>query len=164
LPGPPQSPADLKAAFGIVPPDFSVLAKARTVEEQGFNWVFNYFTTYAEGGPDYIHGLLNGYQDPPPAGVKVPDGKFYNAIFPAHFIGMPPPLTDGAVKYTPAADGSTVPMTVDQYSRDAAAYMMWMAAPHLDDTKSAGFRVLTFLILFAILMWLVKRRIWRNAH
>jgi len=34
----------------------------------------------------------------------------------------------------------------------------------MDGNKAAGFRVLTFLILFAVLMWLVKQRIWRNAH
>jgi ubiquinol-cytochrome c reductase cytochrome c1 subunit len=162
-PGPDQSAADLKAAFGIVPPDMSVLAKARTTEDSFPNWLWNYFTTYAEGGPDYIHALLNGYGDAP-SGVTVPDGKFYNKIFPAHFIGMPPPLADGAVQYAAAADGTTVPLTADQYSRDVSAFLMWMAEPHLDATKSAGFRVLTFLILFAVLMYLVKRRVWRNVE
>ena len=171
-PGPDQSPADLKAAFGLVPPDMSVLAKARSTEDAFPNWVFNYFTTYSEGGPDYIHALLNGYlSDAPPAVTdaqgqpfKLPDGKFYNIHFPGHAIGMPPPLTDGSVQYAAAADGSTVPMTVDQYSKDVAAFLMWMAEPHLDADKSAGFRVLSFLLLFAVMMWLVKRRVWRNVE
>ncbi len=41
---------------------------------------------------------------------------------------------------------------------------MWMAEPHLNDQKAAGFRVLTFLILFAVLMWFVKQRLWRNVE
>lgn len=162
-PGPDQSEADLKAAFGSVPPDMSVLAKARTTEDSFPNWVFNYFTTYSEGGVDYIHALLTGYSDPP-AGAEVPDGKFYNRIYPSHFIGMPPPLSDGQVQYAAAADGSSVPLTVDQYSRDVSAYLMWMAEPHLDADKSAGFRVLVFLIVFAVLMYLVKRRVWRKVE
>jgi ubiquinol-cytochrome c reductase cytochrome c1 subunit len=171
-PGPDQSPADLKASFGIVPPDMSVLAKARTVEEKFPNWVWNYFTTYGEGGPDYIHAILNGYLSDVPAGVtdtqgepyQLPDGKYYNIYFPSHSLGMPPPLADGQVKYVPGPDGVVVPETVDQYSKDVGAYLMWMAEPHLNATKAAGFRILTFLILFAVLMYLVKNRVWRNAH
>ncbi len=171
-PGPDQSPADLKASFGIVPPDMSVLAKARGVEDPFPQWIGNYFTTYAEGGVDYIHALLNGYLEAAPAGVtdtqgepfSLPDGKYYNVYFPGHAIGMPPPLSDGQVVYGASADGTTVPQTVPQYSADVAAFLMWMAEPHLDANKSAGFRVLTFLLLFAVLMWLVKQRVWRNVE
>ena len=69
---------------GVVPPDMSVLAKARGIEDKFPNWVFNYFTTYAEGGPDYIHALLNGYRRRPAAGTafKLPDGKYYNELLP----------------------------------------------------------------------------------
>ncbi len=148
---------------GALPPDMSVLAKARGVEDKFPDWLFNYFTTYAEGGPDYIHALLNAYADPP-AGFTLPDGKYYNKVFAGHAIGMPPPLSDGQVQYAAAADGSTVPLTVDQYSKDVAAYLMWMAEPHLDANKAAGFRVLTFLILFAVLMYLVKNRVWRKVE
>jgi len=149
---------------GALPPDMSVLAKARGIEDKFPNWVFNYVTTYSEGGPDYIHAILNGYVDPPPAGFQLPDGKHYNKYFPGHAIGMPPPLTDGQVQYVAGADGVTVPLTVDQYSKDVAAYLMWVAEPHLDGNKAAGFRVLTFLTLFAILMWLVKRQVWRKVE
>jgi len=148
---------------GALPPDMSVLAKARGLEEKFPNWVFNYFTTYAEGGPDYIHALLNGYSDPP-SGFELPEGKYYNKVFAGHSIGMPPPLADGQVQYAAAADGSSVPLTVDQYSKDVAAYLMWVAEPHLDSTKAAGFQVLGFLILFAVLMYLVKQRVWRKVH
>ncbi len=165
-PGTGQSDADLKAAFGIVPPDFSVLAKARSVTSPFPQWVFNYFTTYSEGGPDYIYALMTGYEDPPPEGVEVPEGKFYNRVFPGHAIGMPPQLEDGSVTYA-NPDGSEVPaemLTQHQYAHDVAAFMMWMAEPHLNAQKAAGFRVLTFLLLFAVLMWFVKQRIWRKVH
>jgi len=164
-PSPFASEKDARDANGgALPPDMSVLAKARTVEDSFPSWFFNYFTTYAEGGPDYIHALLTGFQNPPPAGFQLPDGKYYNKVFPGHSIGMPPPLSDGQITYTAAADGSTVPLTVDQYAKDVAAYLMWVAEPHLDSDKNAGFRVLAFLILFSVLMYLVKQRIWRKVH
>ena len=149
---------------GALPPDWSVLAKARGAKRAFPWWVFDYFTTYQEGGPDYIHALLNGYHDQPPAGFTLPPGKYYNDYFPSHSIGMPPPLSDGLVKYAPGPDGKTVPETVDQYSRDVAAFMMWLAEPGLDARKEAGFRVLIFLFLFAGLMWMVKRRLWSNVE
>jgi len=162
-PGTGQSDADLRAAFGIVPPDLSVMAKARTVPPNFPDWVFNYFTTYSEGGPDYIHALLNGYHEAP-ADFEVPEGKYYNAYFPGHAIGMAPPLQDGQITYTAEEGQAAVPLTADQYSKDVSAFLMWVAEPHLNSHKAAGFRVLTFLILFAILMWFVKQRIWRNVE
>jgi len=157
---------------GALPPDWSVLAKARGEERPLLNWIGDLFTVYQEGGPDYVHALMTGYHDTVPAGVtnadgtpfKLPDGKHYNDYFPGHAIGMPPPLTDGLVKYAKGADGSSVPLTVDQYSRDVSAFMMWMAEPGLDARKEAGFRVVVFLLLFAALMWLVKRKIWSNVE
>ncbi len=165
-PSPFPTELDARASNGgALPPDMSVLAKARSTEDKFPNWLFNYFTTYAEGGPDYIHALLNGYRDPPPDGFELPEGKYYNEVFPGHAIGMPPPLSDGQIAYAPAAEGSAdVPLTVEQYSKDVSAYLMWMAEPHLDSTKSAGFKVLLFLLLFAVMMYLVKNRIWRKVH
>ncbi|MEO6014831.1 MAG: cytochrome c1 [Devosia sp.] len=149
---------------GALPPDMSVLAKARGVEDPFPNWVFNYFTTYSEGGPDYIHALLNGYEETPPEGFQLPEGKHYNHVFPGHAIGMPPPLTDGQIAYAAAEGETAVPLTVEQYSADVTSFLMWLAEPHLNEHKAAGFRVLSFLLLFAALMWFVKQRIWRNVE
>ncbi len=164
-PSPFATEKDAKDANGgLVPPDFSVLAKARGPERAFPWWIFDFFTAYQEGGPDYIHALLNGYHGTPPAGFSLPDGKYYNDYFPGHAIGMPPPLSDGLVTYAAAADGKAVPLTADQYSRDVASFMMWLGDPSLEARKQIGFRVLIFLLLFAGLMYGVKRKIWANAH
>jgi ubiquinol-cytochrome c reductase cytochrome c1 subunit len=57
-----------------------------------------------------------------------------------------------------------VPETVDQYSKDVAAYMMWMAEPGLVSRKQTGFTVLLFLLLFAGLMYATKRRLWAGIE
>ena len=143
---------------GALPPDMSVLAKARTYE-QGFPYfLFAPFSQYQEEGPDYIHAILNGYKDPPPEGFKLPDGKYYNVYFPGHAISMPPPLNDGAVEYT---DGS--PATAAQYSQDIAAFLQWAAEPKLDQRKRTGFDALVFLIVFASLLFIVKKRVWAGV-
>jgi len=149
---------------GALPPDFSVLAKARGVKEEGLWWVLNYFTGYSEGGPDYIHALLNGYHDEAPEGFELAEGKYYNDYFPGHAIGMAPPLSDEQIAYEVAEGQAEVPLTVQQYSTDVAAFMMWMAEPHLAGRKQTGFVVLLFLVLFAGLMYATKRRIWQGIE
>jgi len=149
---------------GAYPPDLSVIAKARGTTQPFPWWILNYFTPYTEGGPDYLHALLMGYEETPPAGSDVPEGKYYNHVFPGHAIGMPPPLADGLVTYETAEDGSSVPATADQYSRDVSAFLMWIAEPHLVDRKETGFKVMAFLFLFAVLMYLVKRKLWSKVE
>lgn len=158
---------------GALPPDFSVLAKARGVADPFPRWFFNYFTGYQEGGADYIHGLLVGYHEEVPENAPhssdgeefvLPEGKYYNDYFPGHAIGMAPPLADGSVTYVPGEDGVAVPETVDQYAQDVAAYMMWMAEPHLVSRKQTGFVVLLFLVLFAGLMYGTKRKLWAGIE
>jgi cytochrome c1 len=146
------------SAFPIKPPDMSVLAKARSYR-RGFPWfVLDFFTQYQEQGVDYIAALLKGY-DKPPAGVTVPPGTFYNKYFPGHNLAMPQPLFPGQVTYD---DGA--PQTVDQYSQDVAAFLMWAAEPHLDQRKRIGFQVMIYLIVFAGLLYLTKKKIWREAE
>jgi len=153
---------------GSLPPDFSVLAKARGVTDPFPTWVFNYFTGYQEGGADYIHALLNGYHEEvpetAPEGFELAEGKYYNDYFPGHAIGMAPPLAEGSVSYVPGEDGVEVPLTVEQYSTDVSAFMMWMAEPHLVSRKQTGFVVLLFLVLFAGLMYATKRKLWAGIE
>jgi ubiquinol-cytochrome c reductase cytochrome c1 subunit len=154
----PNAEAAAAANGGAAPPDLSLMAKARGVE-RGLLWgLVDFFTQYQEGGPDYIHALLTGFRDPPP-GVVVPEGTYYNPHFlAAASLKMPPPLADDQVTYT---DGS--PQTVDQYSRDVSAFLMWAAEPTLNERKRIGFEVLIFLVVFAGLMYLTKKRVWEKV-
>jgi len=125
---------------GALPPDLSVIAKAR------------------EGGADYIYALLTGYHKAPPD-FKLTQGMYYNTAFPGHQIAMPPPLVDGVIPYT---DG-TKP-TVDNYARDVSAYLMWAAEPKLEERHKLGARVMIFLLVFAVIMFFAKRAVWARLH
>lgn len=154
----PNEAAAAASNNGAAPPDFSLIAKARAVERGFPTFIFDLFTQYAEAGPDYIHALLTGYDHTPPEGMQVPEGTHYNPYFIAgKSLAMPKPINDGQVTYD---DGA--PQTVDQYSRDVSAFLMWAAEPHLEARKQTGFRVMVFLVLFAGLVYLVKRRVWAN--
>ena len=157
----PNTAAAAAANNGAAPPDFSLIAKARGVERGFPTFVFDIFTQYASNGPDYIHALLTGYDEQPPAGMEIAEGTHYNPFFIAgKSLAMAKPLSDGQVTYE---DGA--PETVDQYSRDVSAFLMWAAEPHLEARKQTGFAVMIFLVLFAGLVYATKRKVWANvAH
>jgi ubiquinol-cytochrome c reductase cytochrome c1 subunit len=151
----PNSQAAAASNNGAAPPDMSLLAKARGVTRGFPQFVFDIFTQYQEGGPDYIYSLLTGYQDPP-AGVEVPEGTHYNPYFVASAsLAMAPPVSNDQVTYD---DGA--PQTVDQYAQDVAAFLMWAAEPHLEERKRTGFMVMVFLLIFTGLLYLTKKSVY----
>ena len=138
---------------GALPPDLSVIAKAR------------------HGGPAYIASLLSGYVTPP-AGLEVPVGQHFNpymagdvtSAWKGHdhvpeggFIAMPPPLRAGGVTFD---DGT--PSSVEQQAKDVSAFLMWTAEPKLEDRKQMGFAVMIYLVLLTALLYWSYRRVWRN--
>lgn len=140
-----------RSALGALPPDMSLLAKARSYERGFPLFIADAFTQFQQQGPDYIVALMEGYTK---------DGDpLWNEYFPGHKIGMPKPLSDGLVDYT---DGS--PKTVHQYAQDVAAFLMWAAEPKLEERKRLGFRVILFMIVFAGLLYFVKRKIWASVE
>lgn len=155
----PNKEAAAAANGGAAPPDFSLIAKARGVTRGFPTFVFDIFTQYQQGGPDYIHALLTGYQEPP-EGVEVAEGTHYNPYFIAgQALAMAQPISDGQVTYD---DGS--PETLDQYSRDVSAFLMWAAEPHLEDRKRMGFMVMIFLAIFTALIYLTKKSVYANKE
>jgi ubiquinol-cytochrome c reductase cytochrome c1 subunit len=152
-------PNDKAAAYannGAVPPDFSLIAKARAPERGFPTFLFDVFTLYAENGPDYLYSLLTGYGEEPPESVQVADGTYYNPYFsggPA--LAMAQPIYEGSVTYD---DGS--PETVDQYAKDVSAFLMWAAEPMLVERKQMGFNVMIFLLIFASLLYFTKKKVW----
>jgi cytochrome c1 len=159
----PNAKAAAAAQNGAVPPDLSVMAKARTYERhvawfaEPVNWLTDIVTAYQEQGPDYIYALLKGYGEPP-AGMQMAPGMSYNKAFPGHQIAMPNPLSDGQVTYE---DGT--PATADQYAKDVTAFLMWTAEPKLEERKRMGLKVIVYLIILAGLLYMSKRALWHDT-
>ena len=126
---------------GALPPDLSLMVKAR------------------KGGADYLHALLTGYKEEPPAGIKLSEGMNYNLYFPGNQIAMAPPVADDAVEY---ADGTKA--TADQIATDIATFLAWAAEPELEERKRLGIKVLLFLIVLTAMMFALKRQVWSDQH
>jgi ubiquinol-cytochrome c reductase cytochrome b/c1 subunit len=155
----PNEQAARAANGGGLPPDLSLITKARSYERGFPQFIFDFFSQFQEQGPNYVDAILQGFEDKPPAGVSIPDGSYYNKYFPGHAIKMPKPLSDGQVTFD---DGS--PATLPQYAHDVSTFLMWAAEPHMEERKRVGMQVFVFLILFAGLMYFTKKRVWANAH
>lgn len=150
----PNEPAARASNGGALPPDLSVIVKAR------------------EGGARYVYSILTGYGEPP-AGMTVPTGKHYNPYMPGDmasfwtgpkdkvpvggFIAMPPPLAPGKVTFD---DGK--PSTVDQQARDVTAFLAWAAEPKMEERKQFGLGAMIYLLIFSILLWFSYRKIWKH--
>ena len=147
---------------GALPPDLSVIAKARGVAYVGpwylHPWAMlkDIINGYQEGGADYITALLLGYKDEPPKDVEMGDGMSYNAAYPGFQIAMSNPLAeDGLVEYQ---DGT--PATVENYAKDVSAFLSWAADPTLNERKQMGWIVLVYLLIMSVLLYIAKKRVW----
>ncbi len=125
---------------GAVPPDLSLMVKARASFE------------------NHVPNILSGYIEAP-EGCEVPEGKYYNAYYPGHIISMAPPLADDAIEYK---DGTKA--TKEQMIKDVSEFLAYVAEPKLNERKSMGFKILIFLLILTVLLYLTKKQIWRNLH
>ncbi|MEL7229341.1 MAG: cytochrome c1 [Pseudomonadota bacterium] len=148
----------IAANGGALPPDMSLLAKARAPERGFPTFIFDVFTMYAENGADYIYSLLTGYKEPP-EGVDIQDGLHYNPYFVAgKALAMAQPLYGDDVEYD---DGT--PATLEQHAKDVSAFLMWAADPNLPQRKQRGFIVILFLCIFAGLLYFTKKKVWAGV-
>ena len=132
----PNVEASTAANGGAYPPDMSVLVKARP------------------GGADYMYSVLMGYEEPP-AGMKLDDGVYYNKYMIGQKIKMASPLLEGIVEYS---DGTEA--TVDQMAKDVTTFLAWAAEPELEVRHKLGIKVIIYLLLLTILVYLSMKKIW----
>ena len=151
----PNEPAARASNGGALPPDLSVITRAR------------------EGGAAYVYSLLTGFANPP-AGLTLPPGKYYNPYFPGDLssswhgkgdapkggaIGMPPPLADGKVTFD---DGS--PSTVKQEAKDVVAFLEWASEPKAEERKQFGLGAMIYLLIFSGLLYASYKKLWKNIE
>lgn len=169
-------------------PDLSLMAKARAGFHGPSGLLLNQLRK-GIGGSEYIYSLMSGYVDPPECAADAEIDGFYNEAFapggypdeckifdeegvekgrkaPGSWISMPPPLSEDLVEYAMhgggdhGQEGEVPAATVDQMSKDIAAFLTWTAEPKMVERKEAGFRNLLMIIFLAVLLYYTNKKLW----
>lgn len=101
-------------------------------------------------GPQYIYTLLTGY-------YYREDGETDNHLFPG--IKMP-----DALGYSDTEEGSSDRADVEAQARDLVSFLVWTADPNAETRRSIGYYVIIYLIILTILLYFVKKRVWRKVE
>jgi ubiquinol-cytochrome c reductase cytochrome c1 subunit len=152
-----MDPAVAKAAFGIVPPDLSLVGRSRSPD-----WLYSYLKSF--------------YRDP-----KSKTG-WNNTVFPN--VAMPNVLWEyqgeQALHVTERQDPNTGDMIrsshlvletpgrlsrieYDQYTADLVNYLTYMAEPAQTDRKFWGIIALFRLSAFAVIALMLKNEFWKDV-
>lgn len=187
----PNDAAARAANGGALPPDLSVITKAR------------------HGGASYVYSLLSGYPDPAlfeeravevdgtteyqkvldvskfdklgshkpehSAYLVQPAGQYYNP----YMAGDTRPNYEGDPRHAPPGgflamapqltdgrveytDGTEA--TVEQMAHDVAQFLAWAGDPKMQARKEIGLASMVYLAILTILLWFSYKRIWRKVE
>jgi len=148
---------DAKEWFGIVPPDLSVIARAR-----GVDWLYTYMRSFYRDDSRHI-GVNN---------LVFPDVGMPNVLWELQGIQEPVITTvkghDGTehkvVKLELSESGLQTPKEFDRTVRDLVNFLDYMGEPAKYDRRQLGTRVILFLLVFLVLAYLLKRNYWKDIH
>ena len=146
-------------AFGVAPPDLSLIARSR-----GVNWLYNY--------------LRGFYIDDSREGLGVNNGVFANVGMPhvlAELQGLQIPKyrtqSDGhggehevLVGFEIIKPGSMSKSEYDNTIHDLVAFLDYVAEPYKQTRKDVGTGVIIFLFVFLILAYMLKKEYWKDVH
>lgn len=142
-------PKEGKAWFGVMPPDLSLVARAR-----GADWLYTY--------------LRGFYRDP------AAKSGWNNTVFPN--VGMPHVLWEyqggqvlqaaehGAGKLALAEPGKLPPAEYDKYVGDLVNYLVYMGEPARAKRVQIGIVVMFFLAVFFVITVLLKKEYWKDVR
>jgi ubiquinol-cytochrome c reductase cytochrome c1 subunit len=151
------APKDAKEWFGVIPPDLSVIARAKTTE--------------AGSGPDWIYTYLRSYyvDDSRPTGWN-------NMLFPN--VGMPHIFWElqgeqnavfkgeGAERkfdhFELVKQGKLSKVEYDSAVADLVGYLEWQSEPVRNLRHRLGVVVLLFLAVFAFFAWRLNASYWKE--
>ncbi len=153
-----MAPSVAKAAFGVVPPDLSLIARSRSPD-----WLYTYMRSF--------------YRDP------AAKSGWNNSVFPN--VAMPHVLWDlqggQALQVTQKQDhatgdthetrklvmegrGTLSPLEYDRYVADLVNFLAYVGEPNQKSRQQWGVLVLFFLVVFIVLTLLLKQEFWKDVR
>jgi ubiquinol-cytochrome c reductase cytochrome c1 subunit len=147
--------------FGAAPPDLTLIARLKGSGTKGPDWIYTYLKSF------YV-------DESRPFGVN-------NTVFPD--VGMPHALIDlqGVPRYTTeqkmidgemkevkvgikATGGSMSASEYDEAVRNLVTFLVYIGEPSRIESEAIGEKVLIFLLVLLVLVFLLKKEYWKDVH
>lgn len=122
---------------GAVPPDLSLIAKAR------------------HDGANYVYSLLTGYK----GDEHDENDLYFNPYSPTGKLAMAPPLSEGLIQY----DGDREP-TVENMAYDVVSFLQWAAEPEMEQRHKLGLKVVAYFIILTVFFVLTNNKVWSKLY
>jgi len=155
--------------FGAVPPDLTLVARARSPE-----WIYTYLKNfYVDPSRPFgvnnrvfkdvgmPHALLDlqGLQECAPGPVIAGNGGIKRDLLTGEDL-----LEDPCGRFTLAEKGTLSEAEYDQAVYDLTNFLTYIAEPMVEQRKHIGKWVLLFLLLLLVPVLLLNREYWKGIH
>lgn len=162
------APSDAKKWFGIVPPDLTLEARRRSPD-----WIYRYLQGFYRdhSRPFGVNNLVLPNTMMPNVLASLQGSRSLtcqqdgNAKDQAEMSKKLASITSVSTKCAIVAGNQKAQMTEQEFNRltyDVANFLNYTADPSRIKRESLGLKVLIFLVLFAVIAYLLKREFWRD--
>ncbi len=151
------SPDDAKKWFGTLPPDLSLIARART--------------------PDYLYTFLRSfYVDPAKSNgtnnLALPGTAMPHVLW--ELQGLQEAVWEGEMdkagnaqkhfkEFKLATPGKLKPEEYDAFVRDTVNFLVYIGEPVQLQRQALGWKVIAFLVFFTLLSYALKKEYWKDV-
>lgn len=144
---------DAESWFGVAPPDLTLTARSRSPE-----WIYTYMRSFYRDP-----GTRTGWNNTVFENVSMPHVLYrQQGVQRAVFHQQ-----DGREVFEEFEMASAGAMSAEEYDRmigDLTNFMVYMSEPIRDQRRSMGIWVIAFLLVLAVLTYLLKQEYWKDVH
>jgi len=160
-----MAPKDAKEWFGVVPPDLSVMSRAKS--------------SGAGSGSDYLYTYLRTFYKDESRPTGWNNLVYPNAAMPhvlwelqgireAKYVEVKDPHDESKIEhqfagFTQIKPGTMNAIEYDQAMGDLVGFMTWMGEPAQNQRRRLGVIVLLFMSLFVVIVWRLNASFWKEV-
>ena len=154
-------PADAEAWFGKVPPDLSLMVRAR-----GRDYIYQFLKTFyvdltRQTGANNLR-LPTTAMPHVLSELEGPKRAVFTEVSKAGAGGSTREMVFD--HFEPLAPGRLSAAEYDAFVRDTVNFLDYVSEPTQSVRRALGVWVVLFLLVFTWLAWLVKREYWKDVH
>jgi len=153
-----MTPTYAEKAFGVVPPDLSLIARSR-----GVDWLYNYLRAFHVDKSKPL-GMNNSIFDSvamPHVLVELQGYQKAKTVMKPDGQGGEQEVIIGFELIKPGTQSKS---EYDQTVHDLVAFLDYVAEPYKQTRKNVGTGVIIFLSLLFILTYFLKKEYWKDIH